>query len=432
MYWQAAYECMAREDLEQLQLERLQATVYRLGTHVPYYRKRLREARVDYEGVTSLEALTKLPFTTKEDLHANYPYGLFAVPLRDVVRIHSTSGAAGMTTVVGYTRNDIKNWADLVARIFRAAGVTAEDVVQIAHDYGILTGGLGLHYGAERLGASVIPISTAHIKRQLRIMRDFKTTALVCTPSHALKLAETMMDIGLNPSELSLKYGLFGAEPWSEAMRLEINDRLGIVATDNYGLSEIMGPGVAGECGECNGLHVNEDHFLIEILDPRTLAPAAPGVVGEVVITTLTKEAFPVLRYRTRDLAAFLPEPCPCGRTLRRISRIQGRSDDMLIVRGVNVFPNQIALVLAEIAGAESPYLIVVEREHHEDQLTVMVEVTESLFFDEVRKQFAIADRIKERLATDLGIPAQVKLVEEKTLEKVEGKGNRVLDKRRL
>ena len=433
MYWQPEFECMAREDLEQLQLERLQATIYRLGTHVPFYRKRLLEARFDYEAVTSLQALRQLPLTSKEDLHASYPYGLFAVPLRDVVRIHSTSGAAGMTTVVGYTRNDIKNWADLVARIFRAAGVTAEDVVQIAHDYGILTGGLGLHYGAERLGASVIPISTAHIKRQLRIMRDFKTTALVCTPSHALKLAETMMEIGLNPSELSLKFGLFGAEPWSEEMRREIKDRLGIFATDNYGLSEIMGPGVAGECRECNGLHVNEDHFLVEILNPATLAPAAPGAVGEVVITTLTKEAFPVLRYRTRDLAAFLPEPCPCGRTLRRISRIQGRSDDMLIVGGVNVFPGQIAAILAEVTNSsESPYLIVVEREQHQDKLTVMVEVTESLFFDEVRKQFAIADRIKERLASDLGIPAQVKLVEEKTLEKVEGRGNRVLDKRRL
>lgn len=432
MYWQEQYECMAREDLEQLQLERLQATLYRLGTHVPFYRRRLQEARFDFETVTSLEALAALPFTTKEDLHANYPYGLFAVPLRDVVRIHSTSGAAGMTTVVGYTRNDIKNWADLVARLFRAAGVTAEDVVQIAHDYGILTGGLGLHYGAERLGASVIPISTAHIKRQLRIMRDFKTTALVCTPSHALKLVETMMEVGLNPSELSLKYGIFGAERWSEAMRAEIAERLGIVATDNYGLSEIMGPGVAGECRECQGLHVNEDHFLVEILNPQTLQPVPQGETGELVITTLTKEAFPVLRYRTRDLASFLPGPCPCGRTLRRISRIQGRSDDMLIVRGVNVFPGQIAAALAEINGPDSPYLIVVERERHEDRLTVMVEVTESLFFDEVRKQWALADRIQERLATDLGLQVQVKLVEEKTLEKVEGHGNRVLDKRQL
>ncbi len=432
MYWQEQYECMAREDLDQLQLERLQATLYRLGTHVPFYRRRLHEARFDFETVTSLEALAALPFTTKEDLHANYPYGLFAVPLRDVVRIHSTSGAAGMTTVVGYTRNDIKNWADLVARLLCAAGVTAEDVVQIAHDYGILTGGLGLHYGAERLGASVIPISTAHIKRQLRIMRDFKTTALVCTPSHALKLVETMMEIGLNPSELSLKYGIFGAERWSEAMRAEIAERLGIVATDNYGLSEIMGPGVAGECRECRGLHVNEDHFLVEILDPQTLQPVPEGETGELVITTLTKEAFPVLRYRTRDLASFLPGPCPCGRTLRRISRIQGRSDDMLIVRGVNVFPGQIAAALAEINGPDSPYLIVVERERHEDRLTVMVEVTESLFFDEVRKQWALADRIQERLATDLGLQVQVKLVEEKTLEKVEGHGNRVLDKRQL
>ncbi len=432
IYWQQEFECMPREDLEQLQLERLQATLYRLGTHVPFYRRRLREAKVDYEAVTSLDALRQLPFTTKEDLHANYPYGLFAVPLRDVVRIHSSSGAAGMTTVVGYTRNDIKNWSDLVARILRGAGVTAEDVVQIAYDYGIFTGGLGLHYGAERLGASVIPISSGNIKRQIRIMRDFKTTALVCTPSHALRIADVMMDMGLNSSELSLKYGVFGAEPWSEAMRREIGERFGIIATDNYGLSEIMGPGVAGECRECNGLHINEDHFLVEVLDPATLAPVAPGEIGELVITTLTKEAFPIIRYRTRDLAHLLPEPCPCGRTLTRMSRILGRSDDMLIVRGVNVFPAQIEAVLSDIDGTEPPYLIIVDRENHEDKLTVMVEVTESLFFDEVRKQSALADTIQDRLVTDLGIHVQVKLVEEKTLERIDSKGKKVIDNRRL
>lgn len=432
MYWQREFECMPREDLEQLQLERLQATLYRLGTHVPFYRRKLREAKIDYESITSLDALRQLPFTTKEDLHANYPYGLFAVPLRDVVRIHSSSGAAGMTTVVGYTRNDIKNWSDLVARILRSAGVTAEDVVQIAYDYGIFTGGLGLHYGAERLGASVIPISSGNIKRQIRIMRDFKTTALVCTPSHALKIADVMMDMGLNSSELSLKYGVFGAEPWSEAMRREIGERLGIVATDNYGLSEIMGPGVAGECRECNGLHINEDHFLVEVLHPATLEPVAPGEIGELVITTLTKEAFPIIRYRTRDLAHLLPEPCPCGRTLTRMSRILGRSDDMLIVRGVNIFPAQIEAILSDIDGTEPPYLIIVDRENHEDKLTVMVEVTESLFFDEVRKQSALADTIQDRLVTDLGIHVQVKLVEEKTLERIDSKGKKVIDNRRL
>ncbi|EKD34338.1 MAG: hypothetical protein ACD_75C02381G0001, partial [uncultured bacterium] len=290
----------------------------------------------------------------------------------------------------------------------------------------------GLHYGAERLGASVIPISSGNIKRQIRIMRDFKTTALVCTPSHALRIADVMMDMGLNSSELSLKYGVFGAEPWSEAMRREIGERFGIIATDNYGLSEIMGPGVAGECRECNGLHINEDHFLVEVLDPATLAPVAPGEIGELVITTLTKEAFPIIRYRTRDLAHLLPEPCPCGRTLTRMSRILGRSDDMLIVRGVNVFPAQIEAVLSDIDGTEPPYLIIVDRENHEDKLTVMVEVTESLFFDEVRKQSALADTIQDRLVTDLGIHVQVKLVEEKTLERIDSKGKKVIDNRRL
>ncbi len=423
---------MPREDLEQLQLERLQATLYRLGTHVPFYRRKLREARVDYEALTSLSALQSLPFTSKEDLHENYPYGLFAVPLRDVVRIHSTSGNAGMTTVVGYTRNDIKNWSDLVARILSSAGVTAEDVVQIAYDYGIFTGGLGLHYGAERLGASVIPISSGNIKRQIRIMRDFKTTALVCTPSHALKLADVMMDMGLNPSELSLKYGVFGAEPWSEAMRLEIAERLGIIATDNYGLAEVMGPGVAGECRECNGLHINEDHFLVEVLDTQTLQPVPPGEIGELVVTTLTKEAFPVIRYRTRDLARLIPGPCPCGRTLGRMSRILGRSDDMLIIKGVNVFPAQIESVLTDINGTESPYRIIVDREQHEDKLTVMVEVTESLFSDQIRKQWALSATIQDRLITDLGIPVQVKLVEEKTLERFDSKGKKVIDNRKL
>ena len=432
MYWQPEFECMAREDLEQLQLERLQATLYRVGTHVPFYRRQPREAKIDYEAITSLASLRSLPITTKEDLHDNYPYGLFAVPLRDVVRIHSSSGTTGMSTVVGYTKNDIKNWSNLVARIFRSAGVTPEDVVQIAYDYGIYTGGLGLHYGAERLGASVIPIASGNIKRQIRIMKDFKTTALVCTPSHALKIAEVMMEMGVNPSGLSLRYGLFGAESWSEAMRRDIKERLGILATDNYGLAEVMGPGVAGECRECNGLHINEDHFLVELLDPVTLEPVGAGEVGELFITTLTKEAFPVIRYRTRDLARFLPEPCPCGRTLTRMSRILGRTDDMLTIGGVNVFPDQIEAILSDLNGKKPPYQIIVDRENYEDKLTVMVEVTEELFFDEVRKQSALADTVQDRLVTDLGIQVHVKLVEEKTLEHIDSKGKKVIDNRKI
>jgi phenylacetate-CoA ligase len=349
-----------------------------------------------------------------------------------VVRIHSSSGTTGMATVVGYTRNDIKNWSNLVARVLTAAGVTKDDVIQIAFGYGLFTGGFGLHYGAERLGASVIPISSGNTKRQIQIMQDFKTTALVCTPSYALMIADTMLDMGININGLSLKWGLFGAEPWSEAMRIEINNKLNITATDNYGLSEVMGPGVAGECLECNGLHINEDHFLIEIINPNTLEPVEPGEVGELVVTTLTKEAFPVIRYRTRDLTRLITEPCSCGRTNYRMTRILGRTDDMLIIKGVNVFPTQIENVLFEIEGTEPHYRIVVERENHQDKATVLVEVIESIFFDEMKKQRMLVDKIKKRLASELGIAVDVKLVEEKTLERFEGKGQRVIDKRLL
>ena len=432
MYWQKDQECRPRPELEELQLERLKRTLTRVATNVPFYRNKFSELKLKPEKMTSLAELRDYPFTAKQDLRDNYPYGLFAVPLRDVVRIHSSSGTTGIATVVGYNRNDIVTWADMVARILCGAGVTPDDVIQIAFGYGLFTGGFGLHYGAERLGASVIPISAGNTKRQIQIMQDFKTTALVCTPSYALKMADVMMDMGINPNGLSLRYGLFGAEPWSEAMRVEINERLGIRATDNYGLSEVMGPGVAGECRECNGLHVNEDHFLIEVIDPETLQPVAPGEVGELVITTLTKEAFPVIRYRTRDLTRLIPEPCPCGRTFKRMSRMLGRSDDMLIIKGVNVFPTQIESVLFEIEGTEPHYRLIVERENHEDKLTVMVEAVESIFFDEMKKQRALIDSIKKRLASELGVGVEVKLVEERSLERFEGKGERVIDKRRL
>lgn len=425
-------ENITRVDLEQLQMERLQSTLYRVMTHVPFYRNKFSDLNIDAGSVNSLEDLRKLPFTTKQDLRNNYPYGMFAVPLRDVVRIHSSSGTTGMATVVGYTRNDIDTWSNLVARILTAAGVGKEDVIQIAFGYGLFTGGFGLHYGAEKLGASVIPISSGNTRRQIQIMQDFKTSALVCTPSYALKMADVMMDLGINPNGLSLKYGLFGAEPWSEKMREEISERLGIVATDNYGLSEVMGPGVAGECQECNGLHVNEDHFLAEIIDPETLEPVPPGEVGELVITTLTKEAFPVIRYRTRDLTRMIPEPCPCGRTLHRIQRIMGRTDDMLIIKGVNVFPTQIEAVLFDIEGTQPHYNLVVEREHNEDKVTVMVEVVESIFFDQMKKQRTMVDSIKKRLAAELGVGVNVKLVEERSLERYNGKSSRVIDKREL
>jgi phenylacetate-CoA ligase len=431
-YWEPEKECITRDALEQLQLERLQSTLYRVGTHVPFYRKKFDELKIDYDNFRSLDDLRKLPFTTKQDLRDNYPYGLFAVPLRDVVRIHSSSGTTGLATVVGYSKNDIKNWSNLVARVLIGAGVTADDVIQIAFGYGLFTGGFGLHYGAERLGASVIPISAGNTKRQIQIMQDFKTTALVCTPSYALIIADTMMEMGINPNGLALRVGLFGAEPWSEAMRHEINEKLGIVATDNYGLSEVMGPGVAGECQECNGLHINEDHFLLEVIDPKTLEPVSPGELGELVITTLTKEAFPMIRYRTRDLTRLIPEPCPCGRTFMRMQRIMGRTDDMLIIKGVNVFPIQIEKVLFEIEGTEPHYQIIIDRENHSDKVTVLVEVVESIFFDEMKKQREMVDHIKARLASELGVSVAIKLVEEKTLERSEGKSKRVVDNRKL
>ncbi len=432
MYWEKEYECMAKEELQQLQLERLQSTLHRVYMNVPFYRKKFDESGIDPDEFTSLKDLGKLPFTTKDDLRENYPYGLFAVPLREVVRIHASSGTTGMPTVVGYTRNDIKTWSNLVARVLTKGGITKDDVVQIAFGYGLFTGGFGLHYGAERVGASVIPISSGNTKRQVKIMQDFKTTALICTPSYALVIADAIMEMGINVNSLSLKYGLFGAEPWSEGMRQEIQERLKIIATDNYGLSEVMGPGVAGECLERNGLHINEDHFLVEVIEPDTLEPLSQGEIGELVVTTLTKEAFPVIRFRTRDLTRLIAEPCPCGRTLVRMGRVMGRTDDMLIIRGVNVFPSQIESILFDIEGTEPHYQIIVDRKGALDDVTVLVEVSESIFFDEMKRQSELIGLIKRRLASELGISVEVKLVEKKTIERIEGKAKRVIDNRKL
>jgi len=431
MYWEAIRECMDRGELEQLQLERLQSTLLRVYMNVPFYRKKFDELGIDPDNCRSLDDVRKLPFTTKEDLRNSYPFGMFAVPLREVVRIQASSGTTGMPTVVGYTRNDIKNWSNLVARVLTAGGVTQNDIVQISFDYGLFTGAFGLHYGAERLGASVIPISGGNTRRQVKIMQDFKTTALLCTPSYALLIADTIGEMGINVNSLSLKHGLFGAEPWSEAMRQELQVKLKIVATDNYGLSEVMGPGIAGECLERKGLHISEDCFLVEVVDPESLEPVPLGEIGELVITTLIKEAFPVVRFRTRDLTRLIAERCPCGRTSVRMSKVMGRTDDMIKIMGVNIFPSQIEAVLVEIEGTEPHYQIVIERKGGFDELTVLVEVSETIFFDEVRKQKAFIDQIKAKLASELGIAVEVKPVEKKRLERFEGKAKRVLDNRK-
>lgn len=430
--WDTAHECMSREDIEQLQLERLQATLHRVYKNVTCYRNKFNENSIDPDSIQSLDDLKSLPFTTKEDLRLNYPYGMFAVPLRDVVRIHSSSGTTGKPTVVGYTKNDLKTWSNLVARFLTAAGVTHDDVVQIAFGYGMFTGAFGLHYGAETIGASVIPMSGGNTEKQIMIMQDYKTTALVCTPSYAVTLADRMEKMGIDPKSLSLKVGLFGGEPWSEAMRKEIESRLFISATDNYGLSEIIGPGVAGECLHKNGMHLFEDAFLPEIIDPDTGEVLPPGSVGELVLTTLTKEAFPMIRYRTRDITSLDYSPCACGRTLVRMKKTMGRSDDMLIIKGVNVYPSQIEDVLVAIEGCEPHYQLVVDRKGSMDVLEVHIEVTENIFFDEMRLQKAFVENVGKRIESVLGVGVAVKLVEPNSMTRHEGKADRVIDRRTL
>lgn len=430
--WDPTHECMPREELEQLQIERLQATMNRAYKNVACYRKKFTELDINPEDIQSLSDLSRLPFTTKEDLRVNYPYGMFAVPLREVVRIHSSSGTTGKPTVVGYTKNDIRTWSNLVARVLTAAGVTGDDVVQIAFGYGLFTGAFGLHYGAEALGASVIPMSAGNSDKQIMIMQDYKTTALVCTPSYAVTIADKMEEMGINPKSLSLKFGLFGAEPWSEAMRREIENRLGIIATDNYGLSEIIGPGVAGECRHKRGMHIFEDAFIPEIIDPDTGKQLPPGSVGELVLTTLNKEAFPMIRYRTRDITSLDYSACECGRTMVRMKKTMGRSDDMLIIKGVNVFPSQIEEVLFAIEGCEPHYQLVVDRKGAMDVLEVCIEVTENIFFDEMKKQRAFLEKIEKKIDSVLGVGVTVKLVEPKSIPRHEGKACRVIDKRTM
>ena len=430
--WDPYHETMARDDLRQLQLECLQRTVNRAYKNVAFYRDLFDRLGLAPEDFQSVEDLRRLPFTTKDNLRDAYPYGMFGVPLREVVRIHASSGTTGRQTVVGYTRNDLEHWSELVARFMSAGGVTRDDVVQIFFGYGMFTGAFGLHYGAERIGASVIPASAGGTERQIQLIEDFKTTTLVGTPSYALHIAEVMEEKRLDPRATRLRLGVFGSEPWSERMRQELQSRLGILATDNYGLSEVGGPGVSGECERQDGLHICEDHFLPEIVDPNSGEPLPLGSEGELVLTTLTKEALPLLRYRTRDLTRLTVEPCPCGRTTIRMARVMCRTDDMLIVRGINVYPSQVEEVLMAIEGVEPHYHITLDRVGALDEMEIAVEVSPELFGDTVGGVLRMGQNITDAIQQALGITVKVRLVEPRTLERAAGKARRVTDKRSL
>jgi len=435
MIYNEDFETLPREVLETLQLKRLKQVVQRVYHTVGFYRRAFDEAGVQPDDLKSLDDLKKFPFTTKQDLRENYPFGMFAVPMSSIVRLHASSGTTGRATVVGYTRRDIDTWSELMARCLVAAGLTKNDIIHNAYGYGLFTGGLGVHYGAEKLGASVIPMSGGNTKRQIMILQDFGPTAICCTPSYALNLAEQGKAMGVDMKALKLRVGVFGAEPWSEKMRLEIENALDLTALNIYGLSEIMGPGVAMECqDDRHGMHIYEDHFLVEVINPDTGEILPPGEEGELVFTTLTKEAFPLIRFRTRDISRLLPEPCRCGRTLTRMDRITGRSDDMLIIRGVNVFPSQIEAILVGVEGIEPHYQIIVDRTGNLDTLEIQVEVSERLFAsgDEVKVLQNTERRIVKDIKDYLGISAKVKLVEPKSLQRFEGKANRVQDRRQI
>ncbi|TRO83889.1 phenylacetate--CoA ligase family protein [Desulfuromonas acetexigens] len=432
MIWNDEFETLPREVIESLQVKRLRQTLQRVNATVPFYREQFRKAGVTPEQIKSLDDLRRLPFTLKQDMRDNYPYGLFAVPLEQIVRIHASSGTTGKPTVVGYTRRDIDTWSELMARSFVAAGAHKGDVIHNAYGYGLFTGGLGAHYGAERLGASVIPMSGGNTKKQLMIMQDFGSTVLTCTPSYSLYLAEVAAEEGIDFKSLKLKVGIFGAEPWSEEIRNEIEAKLNIKAIDIYGLSEILGPGVAIECIEAQkGLHIWEDHFIPEIINPDTGEVLPHGERGELVITTITKEGIPMIRYRTRDITRIIPEPCICGRTHVRLERMSGRSDDMLIIRGVNVFPSQIESVLITIEGVEPHYQLIVDREENLDTLEVQVEVNEQSFSDEIKVLQGLSTRIQKEIKEMLGVTCKVRLVEPKSIARSEGKAKRVIDKRK-
>jgi len=431
MIWNEAKECMSRDEMTHLQSTRLVKQVNYVFHNVEYYRKKMQAAGLEPGDIRGIEDITKLPFTTKDDLRNTYPCGLFAVPRSEVVRIHASSGTTGKATVVGYTRRDIDVWSECVSRVLAMAGVGKNDTVQVSYGYGLFTGGLGAHYGVENVGATVVPLSTGNTKKQLTMMKDLGVTSIMCTPSYLMYLTESIEEQGIL-DELQLKSAVCGAEPWTEEMRNQIESRLHIKAHDIYGLSEIMGPGVAGDCVYHKGLHINEDHFLPEIISADTLTPIGEGEIGELVFTTLTKEALPLIRYRTKDLTSISYGKCECGRTTARLSRFVGRSDDMLIIRGVNVFPSQVEAALLEMGEVSPNYLMIVDRVNNLDTLEVLVEVDEKFFSDEIKELENLTKKITHVLQQALLIQPKVKLVEPKTLERSEGKAKRVIDKRKL
>jgi phenylacetate-CoA ligase len=422
---------MDRNGIRHVQSERLRETVERVYFNVPYYRDKMQKAGLGPENIKSIDDIAKLPFTTKQDLRDNYPFGLFAVPMSEIVRVHASSGTTGKPTVVGYTRNDISTWSEVMARTLTSAGANRNDFIQVAYGYGLFTGGLGLHYGGEKIGASVIPISGGNTMRQIQLMHDFGSTVLACTPSYALFLAEAIQESGIKREDLKLRVGVFGAEPWTENMRREIEDKLRIKAIDIYGLSEVIGPGVASECLVQEGLHIAEDHFYPEIINPETLEVLPSGSTGELVFTTITKEGLPLIRYRTRDLTRLTHEICKCGRTMVRMEKCLGRSDDMLIIRGVNLFPSQVESVLLEMSEIKPHYLLIVDRVNNLDTLELKVEVDEAFFQDKISQLESLRHKLQTNLENSLGLGIKVTLVEPKIIERSEGKAKHVIDKRK-
>lgn len=430
--WNKDIETMPREKLEELQLKRLQETVNRVYENVKPYREKMDKAGIKPNDIKTLDDLSKLPFTVKQDLRDNYPYGMFAVPMEQVTEIHASSGTTGKQTVVGLTEKDVDIWAEIAARALSAMGVDKNSVVQTSYGFGLFTGGFGAHYGARKIGAVAIPTSSGNSKRQINIMKDFGSTFLCCTPSYALSLSETLVDMGFTKDDIKLQGGAFGAEPWTEEIRQEIQEKLGINAYDIYGLSEIMGPGVGYECADQSGMHINEDHFIVEVIDPETGEVVPDGSMGEIVFTCITKEALPLIRYRTRDIATINKGMCRCGRTFARMSKPMGRSDDMLIIRGVNVFPSQIEEVLMKTEGVAPHYQIIVDRINNKDMLDVLVEVSNKDLTDEIKSLEALSKKVSAEILSVLGIKANIKLVEPKTIARSEGKSVRVIDKRQL
>lgn len=431
-FWNESIECMSRDQIHELQSERLRRTVERVYTNVPYYRAKMQSKGLLPGDIKTAEDLEKLPFTTKQDLRETYPYGLFASPMEEIVRIHASSGTTGKQTVVGYTAQDLETWAECAARCITMAGGSRKSVMHISYGYGLFTGGLGIHYGAERIGASVVPVSSGNTARQITILKDFGSTVLCCTPSYALYIAETLYEQGYTKDDIKLETGIFGAEPWSEGMRTRLEELLGIKAYDIYGLSEIMGPSVSQDCEYQNGLHVWEDHFMPEIINPDTCEPLVGNTRGEIVFTTITKQGFPLLRYRTRDISSLNYEKCACGRSHVRMAKPTGRSDDMLIIRGVNVFPSQIESVLLNMGNTAPHYQLIVDRIGNLDTLEVQLEMSDNMFSDKVKGLEGEENKIRKEIESLLGIACRVRFVEPKTIARSEGKAKRVIDKRQI